>query len=710
MKNKYYFVVLLFLNCSLFAQVPIYSGALKEVFKAPANAEQRDQWLADLRKWRREEKIRIKYDSTAYSKPALQWVKHTFIYAQMMAHDRYFYDASTHKYTVTHYLNDLKKRYGGIDAVLIWPTYPNIGVDNRNQFDLTADLPGGKAAVRQMIKDFKRNGVHVFFPIMIWDHGTNSIKLIMPRALVKEMKDLGADGMNGDTMSGVSEDFYQAAQSENYPLAFQPELNLKDLKTIEWNTLSWGYYWGYEFKPGVSVYKWFEHRHQVNITNRWATDKTNDLQYAFFNGIGYNSWENIWSVWNQIPDRYAEVIRRIAAIYRYFPSAWSNRNWEPFIPVLHQNVFASKFPDNNKTIYTFINRDSTESSGRQIALPLTTNAKYYDLWNGKQIIPQIKDNKAVLSFTIEGNGYSALLVMNSDAKSSTLTGFLTKMNSRSKRSLKSFSAAWNPIPQQITTIKNTILSAATPGGMIKIPAINDYHFESVGVMIEGNELPTAVGVQHEWESHPSRSQKHNINIKSFYIDQYPVTNKQFKQFINATKYHPIDDHNFLKYWANGSYLVGSENQPVTWVSLEDARAYANWAGKRLPHEWEWQYAAQGNDGRLYPWGNNKDNSKYPAPDTSRVMRKPTDVNAYPLGVSLFGVMDMVGNVWQWTDEYVDLHSRSAILKGSSYYHAQTSGWYFPAALELNKYGKYLLMAPSLDRAATIGFRCAVDSK
>jgi iron(II)-dependent oxidoreductase len=709
-KNKYYFVVLLLLNCSLFAQVPIYSGALKEVFKAPANAEQRDQWLADLRKWRREEKIRIKYDSTAYSKPALQWVKHTFIYAQMMAHDRYFYDASTHKYTVTYYLNDLKKRYGGIDAVLIWPTYPNIGVDNRNQFDLIADLPGGKNAVRQMIKDFKRNGVRVFFPIMIWDHGTNSIKLTMPRALVKEMKDLGADGMNGDTMSGVSEDFYQATQSENYPLAFQPELNLKDLKTIEWNTLSWGYYWGYEFKPGVSVYKWFEHRHQVNITNRWATDKTNDLQYAFFNGIGYNSWENIWSVWNQIPDRYAEVIRRIAAIYRQFPNAWSSRGWEPYIPVLHQNVFVSKFPDNNTTIYTFINRDSTESSGRQIALPLTANAKYYDLWNGKQIIPQIKDNKAVLSFTIEGNGYGALLVMNSDAKSATLTGFLTKMNSRSKRSLKSFSAAWNPIPQQITTIKNTILPAVTPEGMIKIPAIKDYHFESVGVMIEGNELPTAVGVQHEWESHPSRSQKHNIDIKSFYIDQYPVTNKQFKLFISATKYHPIDDHNFLKYWVNGSYIVGSENQPVTWVSLEDARAYANWAGKRLPHEWEWQYAAQGNDGRLYPWGNNKDNNKYPAPDTSRVMRKPTDVNAYPLGVSPFGVMDMVGNVWQWTDEYVDLHSRSAILKGSSYYHAQTSGWYFPAALELNKYGKYLLMAPSLDRAATIGFRCAVDSK
>ncbi|HEY9533910.1 MAG TPA: SUMF1/EgtB/PvdO family nonheme iron enzyme, partial [Mucilaginibacter sp.] len=97
-------------------------------------------------------------------------------------------------------------------------------------------------------------------------------------------------------------------------------------------------------------------------------------------------------------------------------------------------------------------------------------------------------------------------------------------------------------------------------------------------------------------------------------------------------------------------------------------------------------------------------------DTARAMRKPTAVDAYPAGASPFGVMDMVGNVWQWTDEYTDLHSRAAIVKGSSYFHAQTSGWYFPPALEVNKYGKYLLMAPSIDRAETIGFRCVVDAE
>ena len=59
----------------------------------------------------------------------------------------------------------------------------------------------------------------------------------------------------------------------------------------------------------------------------------------------------------------------------------------------------------------------------------------------------------------------------------------------------------------------------------------------------------------------------------------------------------------MKDWKNGTYPEGWAKKPVTWVSLEDARAYAKWAGKRLPHEWEWQYAAQGTDGRVYPWGN-----------------------------------------------------------------------------------------------------------
>jgi hypothetical protein len=114
--------------------------------------------------------------------------------------------------------------------------------------------------------------------------------------------------------------------------------------------------------------------------------------------------------------------------------------------------------------------------------------------------------------------------------------------------------------------------------------------------------------------------------------------------------------NFLRDWKNGAFPQGWDNRPVTWVSLEDARAYAKWAGKRLPHEWEWQLAAQGTDGRIYPWGNQWQAANVPTP-TQAAPCRPDPVDAHPQGASPYGVMDMVGNVWQWTDEFTDEHTR-----------------------------------------------------
>jgi formylglycine-generating enzyme required for sulfatase activity len=187
-----------------------------------------------------------------------------------------------------------------------------------------------------------------------------------------------------------------------------------------------------------------------------------------------------------------------------------------------------------------------------------------------------------------------------------------------------------------------------------------------------------------------------------------VTNAQYRAFLDASGYQPRDHHNFLRHWLNGRPPAGWDNKPVVWVSIEDARAYAHWADKRLPHEWEWQYAAQGNDGRLYPWGNEWDPRAVPEPSCSRDMPIPADVNCHAAGASPFGVMDLVGHVWQWTDEYIDTRTRAAILRGGSAYQPQTSHWYFPQAYRLDQHGKYLLMAPCKDRSAGIGFRCVID--
>jgi formylglycine-generating enzyme required for sulfatase activity len=243
--------------------------------------------------------------------------------------------------------------------------------------------------------------------------------------------------------------------------------------------------------------------------------------------------------------------------------------------------------------------------------------------------------------------------------------------------------------------------------MVHIPG-GDFSFVVTGIEIEGTN-DEGVDVQYPWEDSPRRFHKHFMHIDAFDIDKYPVTNKEFKAFLDATHYHPKDDLNFLRDWPGGSYPPGWENKPVTWVSLDDARAYAAWTGKRLPHEWEWQYSLQGSDHRKYPWGDLWKPDAVPVPDQGRTMHGPDDVYAHPAGLSPTGVMDMVGNVWQWTDEYVDEHTRSAILRGGSYYRPEGSKWYFPQAYQSDQHGKLLLMAPSIDRAGTVGFRCVTDS-
>ncbi|MGD0459928.1 MAG: formylglycine-generating enzyme family protein [Terriglobia bacterium] len=661
-------------------------------------------WLDDVRHWRRERLIRMGYNGSEYERPELKWTQSSFIQPQMMIEERYFYDPVAGKYTVDRYLDDLEKRYGGIDSVLIWHTYPNIGIDNRNQYDLLHDMPGGVEGLKQMINDFHRRGVRVLFPVMLWDQGTRDVGIPNWEATTEAMAEIGADGINGDTLDGVPRAFRVASDRTGHPIALEPEGGPAD-EALQWNNLTWGY-WKYPFVPMLSRYKWLEPRHMVNVCDRWNRDKTDNLQYAFFNGAGYESWENIWGIWNQITPRDAAALRRVSKLERAFAALLVSPGWEPHTPTLRQGVFASKFPGQEQTLWTLVNRNEYDVAGRQIALPYKSAMHFYNVWQGEELKPEVSGSTATLSFEVEAHGFGAVLATEGAPASSETQKLLSEMHELARTRLATLSHEWKVLPQQLVEIAPTRLANVPPAGMVRIPEA-DFEFQAAGIMIEGGNN-VGVDVQYPWEDAPRRYHLHKMHIKSFYIDKNPVTNAEFKKFLEATRYHPNDEHNFLRDWKNGSYPDGWGNKPVTWVSLEDARAYSAWAGKRLPHEWEWQYAAQGTDGRTYPWGNEWDAAAVPAPDKRRQMREPTNVDAYPKGASPFGVMDLVGNVWQWTDEFVDEHTRAGILKGGSFYQPQGSLWYFPQAYKLIEHGKYLLMAPSKDRSGTLGFRCVVD--
>ncbi len=690
-------------------QIPSPDCARQEWNQAysPCTAELHREWLADITHWRDERRIRVGYSGARYDLPALRWTESSFIQPQMMVHDRYFYDPVAGRYTVGRYLDDVTRRYGGIDAVLIWATYPNMGIDDRNQLDMVRSMPGGVAGVRAMVEEFHRRGVRVLFPMMMWDQGTRRPDAPWPQAIAEMMKSIDADGVNGDTQDGVPLAFSQAADEAGHPLAFEPEGSPSD-EAVAWNVMTWGQY-KFPFTPEVDRFKWLESRHMVNISDRWNREKKDDLQFAFFNGVGWESWENIWGIWNGITPRDAEAVRRMAAMERGLAQFLVSPGWEPLYPMEREGVFSSRWPLGGQTAWTIVNRNEYGVEGRQISIPARAGMRYFDLYHGRELTPEREGAEDVLSFALEAHGYGAVLALDGEPDEK-IRGLMAGMKAMTAKPLASFDDVWKPLPQTMVAIAATKPAKATPAGMVEIPA-EDFLFKVRGIEIEGSDQ-VGVDVQYPWESSARRFHEHRMHVGHFYIDRTPVTNGQYRAFVMASGYRPADTLNYLKDWKDGMYPAGWENRPVTWVSLEDARAYARWAGKRLPHEWEWQVAAEGKAGRAYPlaypWGDTWVAGNVPAPDTGRSLRGPDAVDAHAGGASSWGVLDLTGNVWQWTDEFRDEHTRAAILRGGSYYQPQGSRWYFPQAYRNDEHGKYLLMAPGIDRSGTIGFRCVVD--
>lgn len=667
-------------------------------------------WREALLAWRSKRLHEIKYDDRRYADPALAWARSSFVQPQLMVHDRFFYDPVAGKYTVERYLDDLVKRYGGIDSVLVWSIYPNIGIDNRNQLEMIEQLPGGKEGVRRMVADFHRRGVKVLFPIMPWDVGTNAAAKPMPEAIAELMKELGADGVNGDTMTGVPEKYSLAAEKIAYPLAFEPEIAPKE-DQLGWNVMSWGYFeYPYAIvNPAVHVakFKWLEARHMVHVNDRWNRHREEMLQFAFFNGTGFESWENVWGIWNGLTERDAEALRRIATIERAMAPYLVSPLWEPMTPTLQYGVLASRWPLGASALWTIVNRNEYTSDGEQLALAAEPGMRYFDLYHGVELAPRrAADGVLTLSFAMEPKGFGAVLATPA-TPGARLRALLGTMKTMTRRPLTSFNSKWEALRQSMRPTGTTARVATAPPGMTTIPAAN-FEFKVHGVEVEGINM-AGVDVQYPWEDAPRRFHYQRMALPAYHIDTTPVTNAQYKRFIDASGYRPRDAQNYLRHWIAGSYGAGSGEHPVTWVSPDDARAYARWAGKRLPTSWEWQHAAQGTNGRLYPWGNTWDARAVPAQDTSRNPAGPAPVNAHPQGASPYGVLDMVGNVWQWTDEFEDAHTRAAIVRGGSNYRPQGSHWYFPQAYRLDTHGKFLLMAPSLDRNAATGFRCVRDT-
>ncbi|MBM4125144.1 MAG: formylglycine-generating enzyme family protein, partial [Nitrospira sp.] len=254
-----------------------------------------------------------------------------------------------------------------------------------------------------------------------------------------------------------------------------------------------------------------------------------------------------------------------------------------------------------------------------------------------------------------------------------------------------------------------------------------------------------MGSQEGSDSFTDERPQRTVTLSAFWIDRQEATNAQYERFVAATGHpQPQNLNQAVTLWAQGRPLAGSERHPVVNVSWHDAAAYCQWAGKRLPTEAEWEKAARGTDGRLYPWGNEwgldransasywagrtvefKDGKEWSefwiAGEGARIAKErglrgevlTMPVGSFPEGASPYGVLDLAGNASEWVQDWYEpyyyVKAPQADPKGPN-----------GVLLKVSRGGSWLKPAKSLrtadrdygypdDRPSGTGFRCAKDA-
>ncbi|TEU10577.1 MAG: formylglycine-generating enzyme family protein [Anaerolineales bacterium] len=171
-------------------------------------------------------------------------------------------------------------------------------------------------------------------------------------------------------------------------------------------------------------------------------------------------------------------------------------------------------------------------------------------------------------------------------------------------------------------------------------------FKPEMVLIPAGEFLMGSDPSLDQDADDDKQPQHTLYLPDYYLAKTPVTNAQYAAFVQAI------GHKQPKHWEDGKPPRGKEEHPVVEVSWHDAIAYCHWlaevTGKSycLPSEAEWEKGARGSDGRIYPWGNRWDAERCNSKEGGK--GDTTLVGAYPEGASPYGLLDMAGNVWEWT--------------------------------------------------------------
>ncbi|HTX98688.1 MAG TPA: SUMF1/EgtB/PvdO family nonheme iron enzyme [Bacteroidota bacterium] len=700
----------------------------------------RKRWLYDLKT----------FNDSLYRRADLQWVRHAYLMTILFAWDEEYYDRFSNASTFDNFIDARTPELGPYDVFVLWPTWPRLGLDQRNQFDLYHDLPGGLQEIRRQAEFMHGRGGKYFVSYNPWDESTRTEAHL--QGMTELLRATDADGVVLDTWGASSKEFQAAVDSVKPGIVLYSEGMAvpEDMPGIVTGRVHDALF----MPPPLNLNKYIKPESAIFRVMQVAEGRLHrEAAVCLFNGYGAELNTMRAGRPASLDEDY-RYLGRVVKILRDNSDAFLSRSWEPLLPAATDSVWVNRWPASDKTVFTVYSLRPEGFAGGLFLNKETGTHHYVSLWHHRELAPAARDGAEVVPVQVEGFSRDWLGTRqegNVDCIACLPTLLSVRRDGDSlyvysaKDSVRIVVSAGNPgfdtpanefhdhafamnlaeafghhggkfvvqlfqgkeladeriveipvgTPHLLAASGRTTPASRAPDGMREIPA-GTFSYSAVSLDDPNPVIPA-----------PDLRAPAQKTVARFFIDTYPVTNAQFERFLRSSKYRPDDTVNFLREWRGGRPVPGTERQPVVWVSLDDARAYAQWAGKRLPTDVEWQYAAQGTDGREYPWGNAFDSTR-----CNWHAGHPTAVDAYPSGKSPFGVEDLVGNVWQLTDDVYDDGSYVCVMmRGGSWFAPTSSVWYVQGGPRpVNQHQMLLLVSPGYDRSSTVGFRCVKDAQ
>ncbi|MGV8095084.1 MAG: formylglycine-generating enzyme family protein [Mangrovibacterium sp.] len=712
------------------------------------------------------------FDDAILRRPDLQWFRNCYAVNLMGGWDRRFYDYQDTSFHVKEYLEKMKSLMGGYEVYSIWPTWPALGMDQRNQWDMFRDLPGGYPQLRQLSDLCHSLDSKFFICYNPWDESTRSDEGHLD-GMTNITKIVNIDGFVLDTRGKGSIELQNAVDAARPGVVMYSEGMAvpADMQTIPSGRVHNALY----YAPMLNLNKFIKPDFAIFRVAEEARERIKrEFNGSFFNGYGteINSFPPGRFEWS---DEQMKYWGKILMIQRENSENFLQADYLPLVPTTVDSIYVNKWPAAEKTVYTIYNLHPGGFAGHLFEAEPREDFHFIDLYHHEELQLDTVDGKYYVPVKLDAfNRYE--LGTNNESTVSAIARLprLLSVSLNVAKDQLTFSSkkgdkirVWAGMPSYGKDSKEFGIHEKTiklldefPGyeGKFVVQAFQEKELldETILMITPGTARLISPSEKTEpvkkapkdmvlipagtfscdsyrtgdsFISYPEDLTRkgEKVEMKKFFMDQYPVTNAQYEEFLKASGYQPADTTNFLKHWKNGKIPEGQEKFPVIYVTLEDAQAYARWAGKRLPTEVEWQYAAQAGKGHEWPWiqktpvrrvedfitntlsvwklegiepdrCNLGDGSLYP-------------VGKYPRGKNPYGLYDLVGCVWQLTSDVYDNTSyRYIMVRGGSYFLPSSSFWYVQGGPRELNFRQYLLrVSPSFERKATVGFRCVKDA-